>query len=1256
MRKIAQYDDTLMFGTAVDNSGMKQGLSALDNYVTTFAANMTAQITGAVASALSAIPAQIVEIGSQFESSMSQVAATMGITSAAAEFTQLSAAAKEMGETTKFSASQAADALNYLALAGYDAEKSVAALPTVLNLAAAGGIELAEASDMVTDSMSALGLSMDELESFADKMAKTSQKSNTSVAQLGQSILSVGANAQILAGGTTELMTELGILADSGLKSAEAGTALARVIKNLSTPTSVAAEELENLGVKCYDSEGNFRNMQDIFADLQDAMDGFTAEQVQASLSEIFDTAALSSAKVLLSQCGDRFDELSGYIDDADGAAAQMAETMSDNLTGDITICQSALEGLANTAYEKFQGTMRTAVQAVTENVGTLTESMKEGELSESVDKLAAAFSNAAASAADLLADDVIPAVISGFSLIVEHGNKIISVLVGIGTTIATIKVVDTVTNLVKGFQKAQLQLGLFAMSNNIAAMSAVELTKSLSLSEIAVGALTGKITLATAVQAAWNAVIAINPMVVLAAALTGAAVAIASYTIKASAATEATKEAEEAVNNAAESLDDLNSRIADNSSATQKNEDELKNKIAIYEELRQQYEKTGEGEEQLKEIMQEIQELSPTTISFIDEETGAYLSLADSIDDVIAAMERKRDMENLDSAWNTAKDNLDDLYEQQQKLKDDEADLYEQLENANVISAGYIHNKLARNKEQQLAISESILENEKIVLETQNKMKALYTNSSSDGGNIESGIDYSSVGGTIAAEERRKGEEANKRAQENIEAIAEAQKTATEALAAGWEAADHEYAIGAISSEEELLAAKKALWAEYGNENNKEHWKYQEDIISTENSIAEERRRAAEQAENELNKTVTEAEEENAKDVEEILQEKWQNISHLENLGVLTSEEAYQKRKELIGEYCPEYSDEWYDYYQTVYDYEQDFAEKQLEDRKAALNEELSAVKTNIDSIISEYKSAYSEIQNNISSYKSRLLSVAGDVFSVEETENPDGTKTRTLKVNDIKAQIDKMKKYHELMIEMRDEGASVSLLQEFSKLEPDDGIQMAEYMLSSGDFEQINELYKERDAIAQQHAEDFYSPEMEALNSSTTDKILDEYSGLPDEFREIGSAAALNLIIGLNEGISDLSDHFTMNAETFFDTSGSAIDNLSADDIVLNTDVESGDMLERGRNDGELYAEGFEQGMQGISAEVDISSRQASTAAVLNENMLSSIAQKLLDQLKNITIRNVLTAQLECDGKSLAQIVNAETETNRRVSDAYG
>ncbi|MGN0691062.1 MAG: phage tail tape measure protein, partial [Oscillospiraceae bacterium] len=1037
MRKIAQYDDTLMFGTAVDNSGMKQGLSALDNYVTTFAANMTAQITGAVASALSAIPSQIVEIGSQFESSMSQVAATMGITSAAAEFEQLSAAAKEMGESTKFSASQAADALNYLALAGYDAEKSVAALPTVLNLAAAGGIELAEASDMVTDSMSALGLSMDELEGFADKMAKTSQKSNTSVAQLGQSILSVGANAQILAGGTTELMTELGILADSGLKSAEAGTALARVIKNLSTPTSAASEELDRLNVSCYDSEGNFRNMQDIFADLQDAMDGFTAEQVQESMSQIFDTAALSSAKILLSQCGDRFDELSGYIDDADGAAAQMAETMSDNLTGDITICQSALEGLANTAYEKFQGTMRTAVQAVTEDVGTLTESMKEGELSESVDKLAEAFGNAAASAADLLADDVIPAVISGFSLIVEHGNEIISVIVGIGTALLAMKVVSVIDTMSASFNKAVLSVAAFSGAEEIAAFQTAALNGDLSLAQIAAGLYTGQLTPATAATAAFNTVLAANPVGVVAAAIGVLVSVIGILTVNIKDSIEALEESSVAAYDYAGAMEEVTNKSQETINSANTEIAVLKDKVSRYEELREKYSELNEGEmAEFLSLCDDLKEVLPEGTSLIDEQTGAYINLADSIDKVCERMEKQA---LLNAKYAEYEEAVSQNYDIDKQLNDADNFAGKIVDPENALGKSkndylndYCKQKYGLSYDELTAIK---AQNQDIIDEYHQLSVDTYNELGADNGEI----DYSTVGGTIAEEERRKGEEANKRAQENIEAIAEAQKTATEALAAGWEAADHEYAVGAISSEEELLAAKKALWAEYGNENNKEHWKYQEDIISTENSIAEERRRAAEQAENELNKTVTEAEEENAKDVEEILQEKWQNISHLENLGVLTSEEAYQKRKELIGEYCPEYSDEWYDYYKTVYDYEQEFAEKQLEDRKAALNEELSAVKTNIDSIISEYKSAYSDIQSNISSYKSQLLSVAGNVFSVEETENPDGTKTRTLKVNDIKAQIDKMKRYHELLLEMKNKKASTSLLQEMSRLEPD-------------------------------------------------------------------------------------------------------------------------------------------------------------------------------------------------------------------------
>ena len=219
--------------------------------------------------AIAGIGVASIKTAADFESSMSQVAATMGMTSQEIEngskdYEKLEKAARDMGSATQYSASEAAEALNYLALAGYDVDRSVETLPIVLNLAAAGGIDLASASDMVTDAMSALGDTAGTAENFVDKMAKTSQKSNTSIAQLGEAILTVGGTAKTLAGGTTELNTALGILADNGIKGAEGGTALRNMILSLSAPTDTAAEKMEELGLKVFDANGNMRPMNDL--------------------------------------------------------------------------------------------------------------------------------------------------------------------------------------------------------------------------------------------------------------------------------------------------------------------------------------------------------------------------------------------------------------------------------------------------------------------------------------------------------------------------------------------------------------------------------------------------------------------------------------------------------------------------------------------------------------------------------------------------------------------------------------------------------------------------------------------------------------------------------------------------------------------------------------------------------------------------------------------------------------------------------
>ena len=328
-----------------------------------------------------------VTTAANFESSMSQVQATMGITKDSMStvngesvntMNALSNLAKEMGSKTAFSASECAEALNYLALAGYNTQEMTDTLPTVLNLAAAGGLDLASASDMVTDAMSALGLGVSDAETMVDQMSKTASTTNTSVAQLGEGILTIGATAKSVKGGTAELNTALGILANNGIKGAEGGTHLRNIILSLQNPTDKAADAMKTLGVDVYDSQGNMRSMNDILGDLNKSMDGMTSEEKANIISTIFNKTDLSSVNALLANTGDTWDSLQQSITDSGGAAQQMADTQLDNLQGQLTILKSALEGLAISFGELLMPAIKSIVTAVQGFVDKL-NSMDEG-------------------------------------------------------------------------------------------------------------------------------------------------------------------------------------------------------------------------------------------------------------------------------------------------------------------------------------------------------------------------------------------------------------------------------------------------------------------------------------------------------------------------------------------------------------------------------------------------------------------------------------------------------------------------------------------------------------------------------------------------------------------------------------------------------------------------------------------------------------------------------------------------------------
>lgn len=335
--------------------------------------------------------------------------------------------------------------------------------------------------DMVTDAMSALGDKAGTAESFVDKLAKTSQKSNTSVSQLGQAILTVGGTAKVLSGGVDEMNTVLGILADNGIKGAEGGTALRNMILSLTAPTDTAAEAIEKLGLQVLDAEGNMRPMNDIFNDLNGTLSTMTQGEQTEVLNKIFNKTDLKSVNALLANSGERFDELSGYIANCDGAAANMAETMNDNLQGKITVLGSTLEGLGIQIYERLEGPLKTAADTAIESLGNIAESLGNGELGGSIDKLAEAFGDMIIKIAEGV-ETWLPKIIEGLTWLLDNSNYISTGIISIGTAILTIKAGTTI-------------IGLVNMIKNLGTVA--------SIASTAMAALGGPITLIIAAVAA---------------------------------------------------------------------------------------------------------------------------------------------------------------------------------------------------------------------------------------------------------------------------------------------------------------------------------------------------------------------------------------------------------------------------------------------------------------------------------------------------------------------------------------------------------------------------------------------------------------------------------------------------------------------------------------------------------------------------------------------------------------------------------
>ncbi len=455
---------------SLDTSEYERGLDGASGKTRSFADKLkngfsTIAKVGAVAltattTAVAAFAKSSVDAGMAFDESMSKVAAISGATGS--DFDALREKAMEMGASTKFSATESADAFTYMAMAGWKTEDMLNGIEGIMNLAAASGEDLATTSDIVTDALTAFGLSAKDSGHFADVLAVAATNANTDVGMMGETFKYVAPVAGSLGYSIEDASLAIGLMANSSIKASQAGTSLRAIITRLATNAGASSKSMgaldvltQTLGVSFYDAEGKARDLNAVLMEARDAWQSLGDEEATYYAKKIAGEEAISGWLAIMNASEEDVQKLSSALSDADGAALAMAETMQDNLAGDITKFKSAMEGAQIILSDQLTPSLREFVQFGTNAVSTLSTAFQEGGLSGAMETLGTILS------------DGLNMVIENLPKMVDAGMKLLGALgQGIIDNLPTIvsAAVDIVIMLVQGIIDALPRLASAAV------------------------------------------------------------------------------------------------------------------------------------------------------------------------------------------------------------------------------------------------------------------------------------------------------------------------------------------------------------------------------------------------------------------------------------------------------------------------------------------------------------------------------------------------------------------------------------------------------------------------------------------------------------------------------------------------------------------------------------------------------------------------------------------------------------------------
>ena len=411
---MSEYDVAIKIAGKLEGSfkaailGAQQGLSGLgvSGEVgslalkgVTAAAKAAAVGLAAAGTGIAAVGTYAVNVGKDFEAQMSTVAAISGATGS--DFEALSQKAKEMGATTAFSATEAGQAMEYMAMAGWKTEDMLNGIEGIMNLAAASGEDLAAVSDIVTDALTAFGKGADYAGTFADQLAAASANANVNVEMLGESFKYAAPVAGALGFTTSETAEALSLMGNAGIKASQAGTSMRRILNSLTDAELSFATSTGTVTVATQNADGTMRNLSDILDDSRAAFAGMTDAQKAQAAEALVGKNAMSGFLALMNAAPADIDKVRNALENSAGAAAEMAAIRLDNLEGDITLLKSAAESFGISLYQNFQAPFRSVVQYAKNQIGVLQEALDSGGFEGLTNAIGTVLSNGIAMIAD---------------------------------------------------------------------------------------------------------------------------------------------------------------------------------------------------------------------------------------------------------------------------------------------------------------------------------------------------------------------------------------------------------------------------------------------------------------------------------------------------------------------------------------------------------------------------------------------------------------------------------------------------------------------------------------------------------------------------------------------------------------------------------------------------------------------------------------------------------------------------------------